>query len=48
MRKVAGAKIDIAYDENNELIGVYYQDARMAAFFKSFPEIIVFNALYIS
>lgn len=46
MRKVPGAKIDVAYDQNNELIGVYYQDARMAALFESYPEIIVFDTTY--
>lgn len=46
MRQVPGAKIDVAYDEDNELIGVYYQDARMAALFESYPEIVVFDATY--
>lgn len=46
MQKVEGATIKVAYDEDNELIGIYYQDARMAALFDKFPEVIIYDATY--
>lgn len=44
MQKVEGATIKIATDEENSLIGVYYQDARMI--FEKIPELRIYYATY--
>lgn len=46
MKKIPGAKIKVAVDESNDLLGIYYQDERMAAIYKMYPELIIFDATY--
>lgn len=46
MQKVPGAKIHVAQSSSNELIGVYFQDQRMAEMFDAYPELVIFDATY--
>lgn len=46
MTQVPNARVRIITNENNELIGVFFQDERMAHFFDKYPEIIFFDATH--
>lgn len=47
MKSIPDATINVAYDEETkQLIGVYFQDARMQAVFEKFPELVIFDATY--
>lgn len=46
MMTVPNAKVRVVVDENNELIGVYYQDERMWQLFDKHPEILFYDATH--
>lgn len=46
MEKIPGAKIKVSVDENNQLIGIFFQDERMARIFEKYPEVVIFDATY--
>lgn len=46
MQNIPGVKIKVAYDDENQLIGIFFQDARMAALFEKYPEVVIFDATY--
>lgn len=47
MKKVPNTTIKVACEEDsNELIGIFYQDQRMAELFKNYPEVVIFDATY--
>lgn len=46
IKKIPGAKVKVAVDENNDLLGIYYQDERMAKLYQMYPELVIFDATY--
>lgn len=46
MLMVPGANVRVLRDENNELLCIFYQDLRMSAMFKMYPELVLFDATY--
>lgn len=47
MKSIPGARVNVAHDEEtNDLIGIYYQDQRMADIFEKYPEVLLCDATY--
>lgn len=46
MVKIPNARVRIIRNENNDLVGVFFQDERMAHFYDKYPEIIFFDATH--
>lgn len=46
MEKVPDAKIEISKDDEDNLIGIFFQDSRMAGLFDKYPELLIFDATY--
>lgn len=40
------AKVRVVKDENDELLSVYYQNARMGALFDKYPEVLLYDATH--
>lgn len=40
------ARVEVLRDANNELVCIYFQDARMLAMFNHYPEFLLFDATY--
>lgn len=46
MNKIEGSRIKVAVSDENELVGIYFQNQRMLELFNSFPEVVIFDATY--
>lgn len=46
MAKIPNATIKVAVDNNNEILGIYFQDQRMAKLYAMYPEVIIVDATY--
>lgn len=46
MFQVPGARVEVLRDENNELVCIFFQDARMLSMFNHYPELLLFDATY--
>ncbi|RWS18712.1 uncharacterized protein B4U80_07169, partial [Leptotrombidium deliense] len=46
IRKIQGATIEIAVSDDNELLGVHFQDQRMKQMFEHYPELVIYDATY--
>ncbi|KAG4066267.1 hypothetical protein HA402_000491 [Bradysia odoriphaga] len=46
LQKIPGSKIRVFTNDENELIGIFFQDERMMECFEHFPELILFDGSY--
>lgn len=46
MNKIPNARIKVAVNENNELLGILFQDQRMARIYEKYPELLLVDATY--
>lgn len=46
MRMVPNPIVRRVKDENNELVGIFFQDQRMQLIFEKFPEVMLADAAY--
>lgn len=47
MKQIPNARIKVVVNESNELVGIYFQDERMAKLFEKYPEVlIIIDATY--
>lgn len=46
MNKVPNARIRVTVNEANELLGILFQDERMAKVYEKFPELLLVDATY--
>lgn len=46
MKAVPGAAVKVVVDENNSLLGIYFQDERMKLMFNLYPDLVIFDATY--
>lgn len=46
MKAFPGAAVKVVIDENNYLLGIYFQDERMKIMFNLYPDLVIFDATY--
>jgi zinc finger SWIM domain-containing protein 3 len=46
MNKIPNARIKVSVNEDNELLGILFQDERMARIYEKYPELLLIDATY--